>query len=293
MLEFQQFNIVWDKKMAEYEQHAQDLVNEMKVRASRVSQRRPGAPTPHSRRTDTKSPLPRRHATRRSCSSSSRRFWTARSGLSSPASCSTCAAFRRRSHGRRSACGGALLGDGRDGCATGCVHGTAAALAPGDRVRAPAPPLPPPIPPAARYGEAHKMKLKADQLEAWEIEKWKNSKQQEMFAKEARFKKKQKSEMVALRKRVQAGRDEQKKQRQADLERCGAAVRRRAPARASPPAPPPRRQPAPAVPEREGRTGGAAEPGADPGGKAGQEAVAGDAGPRAAMSAPPARCLVQ
>ena len=32
MLEFQQFNIIWDKKMAEYEQHAADLVEAMKER---------------------------------------------------------------------------------------------------------------------------------------------------------------------------------------------------------------------------------------------------------------------
>jgi hypothetical protein len=34
MLEFQQFNIVWDKKMAEYEQHADELVEAMRVRAA-------------------------------------------------------------------------------------------------------------------------------------------------------------------------------------------------------------------------------------------------------------------
>ena len=32
MLEFQQFNMMWDKKMAEYEQHAADLVEAMKER---------------------------------------------------------------------------------------------------------------------------------------------------------------------------------------------------------------------------------------------------------------------
>jgi len=32
MLEFQQFNMVWDKKMAEYEHHAENLVEAMKVR---------------------------------------------------------------------------------------------------------------------------------------------------------------------------------------------------------------------------------------------------------------------
>lgn len=32
MLEFQQFNIVWDKKMADYEHHAEDMVFSMRVR---------------------------------------------------------------------------------------------------------------------------------------------------------------------------------------------------------------------------------------------------------------------
>jgi cobalamin biosynthesis Mg chelatase CobN len=32
MLEFQQFNHIWDKKMAEYERHAEDLVEAMKER---------------------------------------------------------------------------------------------------------------------------------------------------------------------------------------------------------------------------------------------------------------------
>jgi len=32
MLEFQQFNLVWDKKMAEYEEHSEELVEAMKER---------------------------------------------------------------------------------------------------------------------------------------------------------------------------------------------------------------------------------------------------------------------
>lgn len=64
------------------------------------------------------------------------------------------------------------------------------------------------------------MKLKADQLEGWELERWKQQKQQEMYQKEAHFKSKQKQELVALRMRIQGGREEQKRQRQADLERC-------------------------------------------------------------------------
>jgi hypothetical protein len=35
------------------------------------------------------------------------------------------------------------------------------------------------------------MKLKADALEAWEMEKWRNSKQQEMFQRETKFKQRQ------------------------------------------------------------------------------------------------------
>lgn len=31
MLEFQQFNLVWDKKMGQYEEHAQGLLNSMAV----------------------------------------------------------------------------------------------------------------------------------------------------------------------------------------------------------------------------------------------------------------------
>merc|ERR1719199_34435 len=69
------------------------------------------------------------------------------------------------------------------------------------------------------YTEAHKMKLKSDALEAWELEKWRNLKQQEMFQKEAKFKHRQQQELLALQKRIQTGREERKKQRQMDLER--------------------------------------------------------------------------
>jgi hypothetical protein len=69
------------------------------------------------------------------------------------------------------------------------------------------------------YTEAHKMKLKSDALEAWELEKWRNLKQQEMFQREAKFKHRQQQELLALQKRIQTGREEQKKQRQLDLER--------------------------------------------------------------------------
>jgi hypothetical protein len=32
MLEFQQFNMIWDKKMGEYERHAEELIESMKER---------------------------------------------------------------------------------------------------------------------------------------------------------------------------------------------------------------------------------------------------------------------
>jgi len=41
-----------------------------------------------------------------------------------------------------------------------------------------------------------------------------------MYQKEMRFKHQLKSELVALKQRIQSGKDEQKKQRQLDLERC-------------------------------------------------------------------------
>mmetsp|Transcript_93571 Transcript_93571/g.267722 ORF Transcript_93571/g.267722 Transcript_93571/m.267722 type:complete len:209 (+) Transcript_93571:173-799(+) len=64
------------------------------------------------------------------------------------------------------------------------------------------------------YTEAHKIKLKCDALEAWELEKWKNQKQQEMFQREAKFKHQKQGELLALQKRIQTGREEQKKQRE-------------------------------------------------------------------------------
>lgn len=70
------------------------------------------------------------------------------------------------------------------------------------------------------YGEAHKIKLKSDALEAWELDKWRALKQQEALQREATFKQRQKQDLDALAKRVQSGREEQKKQRQVDLERC-------------------------------------------------------------------------
>ena len=71
---------------------------------------------------------------------------------------------------------------------------------------------------AKDYKEAHRIKMRADQLEAWELEKLRNSTQQGMYSKEAQFRRRQTNELLALQKRIQTGRDEQKKQRQRDLE---------------------------------------------------------------------------
>merc|ERR1712188_48645 len=64
-----------------------------------------------------------------------------------------------------------------------------------------------------------KMKLKANSLEGWELEKQQNQRQQQMFKKEAKFKHKQQQESRALKKRITSGRETQKRQRQFDLER--------------------------------------------------------------------------
>jgi hypothetical protein len=63
------------------------------------------------------------------------------------------------------------------------------------------------------------MKLKADALEAWELEKWHSQRQTDLLQKEAKFKQVKQQELIALQKRIQTGREEQKKQRHQDLER--------------------------------------------------------------------------
>jgi hypothetical protein len=66
--------------------------------------------------------------------------------------------------------------------------------------------------------------LKADALEAWELEKWHSDRQQDLLAKESKFKYNKQQELLALQKRIQTGREEQKKQRHLDLERCGFCI---------------------------------------------------------------------
>jgi hypothetical protein len=56
-------------------------------------------------------------------------------------------------------------------------------------------------------------------LEAWELEKWHSTRQQELLQREAKFKHIKQQELVALQKRIQTGREEQKKSRHHDLER--------------------------------------------------------------------------
>ena len=69
------------------------------------------------------------------------------------------------------------------------------------------------------YSEAHKVKTKADRMEAKEIEQWNKQKQSEMFQQENQFKAMKRQELSALQKRIKAGREEQRKRRQFALER--------------------------------------------------------------------------
>eukprot|EP01029_Cantina_marsupialis_P028437 TRINITY_DN776172_c0_g1_i1.p1 TRINITY_DN776172_c0_g1~~TRINITY_DN776172_c0_g1_i1.p1 ORF type:complete len:236 (+),score=64.87 TRINITY_DN776172_c0_g1_i1:51-758(+) len=69
------------------------------------------------------------------------------------------------------------------------------------------------------YAEAAKVKMRCDELEAREAERCNTEKQSSMHNAEKKFVHKQSQEMNALRKRIQTGKNEQKKQRQVDLER--------------------------------------------------------------------------
>ena len=69
------------------------------------------------------------------------------------------------------------------------------------------------------YAGAAKMKEKADELMAFEEEKWNNEKQLEMLHKENVFKSRLAMEADALRKRVAQGRAEQNRARQIALEK--------------------------------------------------------------------------
>ena len=69
------------------------------------------------------------------------------------------------------------------------------------------------------YGEAHKTKEKADELEAIETQRWMKKRIRDMKRHEQQFKEKKMQALVALEKRQQTGREELKKQRKFQLER--------------------------------------------------------------------------
>lgn len=69
------------------------------------------------------------------------------------------------------------------------------------------------------YNEAHKTKVKADDLESIETEKWTRRRRKDINRQENQFKNMKQQELSALSKRIQAGREDQKKQRKFALER--------------------------------------------------------------------------
>jgi len=69
------------------------------------------------------------------------------------------------------------------------------------------------------YGEAQKIKVQADAMEAGELDRLHVGGLQHLGTLEAKFLHKQDQELSALRQRIQSGSEEQRKARQADLER--------------------------------------------------------------------------
>lgn len=69
------------------------------------------------------------------------------------------------------------------------------------------------------YAEAHKVKVKADNLEAWEREKLRMEHAQGSQTRETKMRQHHTAELAALKKRIQTTREELKKQRQTELER--------------------------------------------------------------------------
>merc|ERR1712087_17285 len=69
------------------------------------------------------------------------------------------------------------------------------------------------------YAEAQKVKLKADALESSEKERMQADRTQHISVAEVKFLHKQEQELNALKQRIQAGAEEQRKMRQLDLER--------------------------------------------------------------------------
>merc|ERR1712000_689412 len=69
------------------------------------------------------------------------------------------------------------------------------------------------------YAEAHKVQQKCSQLEKDELEKWLKIRAHKLAAGETRFLTKQNIELQALKKKIQSGADEQRKQRALELEK--------------------------------------------------------------------------
>ena len=69
------------------------------------------------------------------------------------------------------------------------------------------------------YNEAHKTKVKADELESIETDRWMKRRRKDLNRQENQFKNTKQQELSALLKRIQAGREEQKRQIKTELER--------------------------------------------------------------------------
>lgn len=69
------------------------------------------------------------------------------------------------------------------------------------------------------YAEAHKTKEKADELESIEIERWEKNRKRDLNRLEKQFMNNKIQEHENLKKRLQTGREELKKQRKFELER--------------------------------------------------------------------------
>ena len=69
------------------------------------------------------------------------------------------------------------------------------------------------------YSEAHKTKIKADELEAIETERWSQRRKKDISRLEKQLRNTKDQELSELMKRIEDGRQEQKKQRKIALER--------------------------------------------------------------------------
>ncbi len=72
---------------------------------------------------------------------------------------------------------------------------------------------------AKDYTEANKVKLKADALEVVDLEKWQQKRQECISQQEENFRQLKLQEYSALQKRIQSGREAQKKQRNLEFDR--------------------------------------------------------------------------